>query len=69
MPLPKGIFRVFKRDSKDKSLEFIGEDTIDHTPKNENITVKIGNAFDIISKTTVLKMNSTSNGYDALMRL
>ena len=34
MPLPKGIVRVFKEDSADGSLEFIGEDSIDHTPKD-----------------------------------
>lgn len=34
MPLPKGIIRVFKTDEADKSLEFIGEDSINHTPKD-----------------------------------
>ena len=46
MPLPKGIVRVYKQDS-DKSLQFIGEDSIDHTPKDEKIRIKLGNAFDI----------------------
>ena len=47
IPLPKGTVRVFKEDEDDNSLEFVGEDSIDHTPKNENITLNTGNAFDI----------------------
>jgi len=44
--LPKGDVRVYKYDH-DKSLQFIGENSIDHTPKNEKIRFKIGSAFDI----------------------
>ncbi len=47
MPLPKGIVRVYKRDSEG-SLQFIGEDRIDHTPKDEKIRVKLGDGFDVI---------------------
>ena len=46
MPIPKGIVRVYKKD-KASNAQFIGEDHIDHTPKNENIRLKLGNAFDI----------------------
>jgi hypothetical protein len=46
MPLPKGTVRAYKRDA-DGSLQFIGEDTIDHTPKDEKIRLKLGEAFDI----------------------
>ncbi|MBN1548940.1 MAG: DUF4139 domain-containing protein [Syntrophaceae bacterium] len=46
MPLPRGIVRVYKHDV-DKSLQFTGEDTIDHTPKNEKAKIKLGEAFDI----------------------
>jgi hypothetical protein len=46
MPFPKGIIRVYKED-QDKSLQFVGEDSIDHTPKDEKIRIKMGNAFDI----------------------
>ena len=49
IPFPKGVVRVFKEDDADGSLEFIGEDRIDHTPKDENITLTIGNAFDIVA--------------------
>src|ERR1700720_3696639 len=49
MPLPAGNVRVYQKDSKGGVL-FIGEDRIDHTPKDEIITVHIGNAFDIIAE-------------------
>ena len=47
IPMPKGKVKLYKVDEDDGSLEFIGEDFIDHTPKDENIKLKIGNAFDI----------------------
>ena len=47
MPLPKGIVRVYKYDTEG-SLQFIGEDSIDHTPKDEKIRVKLGDAFDVV---------------------
>ncbi|MBI5754933.1 hypothetical protein HZA41_01800 [Candidatus Peregrinibacteria bacterium] len=46
MPLPAGTARVYKKDSEG-SLQFIGEDRIDHTPKNEEVRLFMGNAFDI----------------------
>jgi hypothetical protein len=46
MPLPQGKIRVYKEDV-DKALEFVGEDKIDHTPKDEKVRVFLGNAFDI----------------------
>jgi hypothetical protein len=46
MPLPKGRLRFYLRDD-DGQLEFIGENEIDHTPKDEKIRVYVGNAFDI----------------------
>ena len=49
MPLPKGIVRVYKADN-DGSLQFIGEDRIDHTPKDETIKIKMGDAFDIVGQ-------------------
>jgi hypothetical protein len=49
MPLPKGTVRVYKED-KDGSIQFIGEDRIDHTPKDEKIKVKIGEAFDVVGE-------------------
>jgi len=52
MPLPGGLVRLNKRDPDDGSLEFIGEDRIDHTPRNEKITLTVGDAFDIVGETT-----------------
>lgn len=50
MPLPAGRVRVSKLDDADGSLEFIGEDRIDHTPKDEEVLIKMGEAFDITGK-------------------
>ena len=49
IPLPAGNVRVYQKDSKGGVL-FIGEDHIDHTPKDEFVTVKIGNAFDVVAE-------------------
>jgi hypothetical protein len=49
IPLPAGNLRVYQKDSKGGIL-FIGEDHIDHTPKDEFVTVKIGNAFDVVAE-------------------
>jgi hypothetical protein len=49
MPLPKGVLRLYKADA-DGSLQFIGEDRIDHTPKDETIKIKMGDAFDIVGE-------------------
>jgi hypothetical protein len=47
MPMPAGNVRVYQADSKG-GLQFVGEDRIDHTPKDEAINLKIGNAFDVV---------------------
>ena len=49
MPLPKGVVRIYKKDA-DESLQFVGEDAIDHTPEDERIRVKVGDAFDIVGE-------------------
>jgi hypothetical protein len=46
MPLPKGRLRFYKQDD-DKQVEFVGENEIDHTPKDETVRVYTGNAFDL----------------------
>jgi len=48
VPMPKGKVRVYKSDGE--SIEFVGEDLVDHTPKNETIKLKIGDAFDILTE-------------------
>jgi hypothetical protein len=57
MPLPEGIVRVMKKD-KDGSLEFVGEDRIKHTPRDETITLKVGDAFDMLGERTVTDQRS-----------
>jgi hypothetical protein len=47
IPLPKGTVRVYKEDSSG-SLQFVGEDSIDHTPKDEKVRIKLGDAFDVV---------------------
>jgi hypothetical protein len=47
IPLPKGTVRVYKQDSEG-SLQFVGEDSIDHTPKDEKVKVRLGDAFDVV---------------------
>lgn len=50
IPLPSGRIRVSKLDPADGSLEFIGEDVIDHTPQGEEVLVKMGSAFDVVGE-------------------
>jgi hypothetical protein len=49
IPLPAGNLRVYQKDSRGGIL-FVGEDRIDHTPKDENVIVHIGNAFDVVAE-------------------
>jgi hypothetical protein len=49
MPMPAGVVRVYQADSKG-GLQFAGEDAIAHTPKDETLNLKIGNAFDIVAE-------------------
>jgi hypothetical protein len=49
MPLPKGKVRVYKADTSG-SQQLIGEDWIDHTPKDERIKIKMGEAFDVVGE-------------------
>jgi hypothetical protein len=65
MPLPKGKLRFYRRND-DGQLEFTGEDTIDHTPRNELVRVFTGNAFDLVGerKRTNLRMDSSEKWMD-----
>ena len=49
MPMPAGTVRVYQADSKG-GVQFVGEDRIDHTPKDETLNLKIGNAFDVVAR-------------------
>ena len=50
IPLPSGRMRVSQLDAADDTLEFIGEDVIDHTPKDETVRVRLGSAFDVVGE-------------------
>lgn len=54
IPLPAGRVRVYKRDDEgagaDGNVEFVGEDVIQHTPKDEELLIKLGSAFDIVGE-------------------
>lgn len=60
IPLPKGKVKVFKEDSS-QSLQFVGEDYIDHTPKDEEIELTIGNAFDIVGERKQIDYKKETN--------
>jgi hypothetical protein len=62
LPLPKGVVRVYKRDSAGNA-QFVGEDRIDHTPKNEKIRLRLGDAFDVTAdkKQTDFKRREPTN--------
>ena len=49
IPLPKGVVRVYQRDGAGRP-QFVGEDAIDHTPKNEKVRLKLGDAFDLTAQ-------------------
>lgn len=59
IPMPKGKVRVYKSDGE--SPQFIGEDMIDHTPKNEKLSLKIGEAFDITAEEKMTDSRKITN--------
>ena len=65
MPLPAGTIRLYKKDDKGNQ-QFIGEDRIDHTPKDEDVRVKVGDAFDIVAerKQTDYKVIASGHVYE-----
>ena len=65
MALPAGTVRLYKKDDKGNQ-QFIGEDRIDHTPKDEDVRVKVGDAFDIVAerKQTDYKVVVTGHMYE-----
>lgn len=63
IPLPKGTIRVYKKDT-DGTAQFVGEDHIDHTPKNDTVRLKLGNAFDVTAdrvQTDFKNLSKTNN--------
>ena len=65
IPLPAGRLRFYQQD-EDKQLEFIGENEIDHTPKDETIRVYVGNSFDLTGerRRTEYKVNESNHWVD-----
>ena len=60
MPMPKGKVRVYKKD-KDGALQFIGEDQIDHTPRDEKVRLYIGDAFDVVGERKQMNVQHVSD--------
>jgi hypothetical protein len=72
LPMPAGTVRVYQGDSQG-GLQFVGEDRIDHTPKDETINLKIGNAFDCIAERKQIDFekiaaNVYEVGYEIMLR-
>lgn len=61
IPMPKGRFRVYKKDEDGKE-QFIGEDRRDHTPKDEEVRLYLGNAFDVTGSRTQINFRTLSSG-------
>ena len=65
IPLPKGTVRVYKKDNAGNA-QFVGEDNIDHTPKNEKVRLKLGDAFDVTAdkKQTSFEVKPSTSQYN-----
>lgn len=63
IPLPKGRVRFYTQDSADQALQFVGENTIDHTPKDELVRLYTGDSFDLVGerKRTDFKVNNAND--------
>ena len=69
IPLPKGTIRVYKSD-KEGSLQFVGEDSIDHTPKDETVRIKLGDAFDVVGSRKQMDWKKTAyDTYEAAFEI
>jgi hypothetical protein len=60
MPMPKGTIKVYQRD-KSGSVQMLGEDQIDHTPKDERISLVVGRSFDVVAERKRLNFQRISN--------
>jgi len=72
MPMPAGVVRVYQADSKG-GVQFAGEDRIDHTPKDESLKLRIGNAFDVVCERNQVDFekiaaNTYEIGYEIVLR-
>ena len=62
VPLPGGVIRLYKADS-DGSLQLAGEDRIDHTPRDETLRLKVGEAFDLVAERRQTEFRVISSGH------
>jgi hypothetical protein len=60
LPMPAGVLRVYQQDSKG-GVQFVGEDRIVHTPKDEKLNIKIGNAFDVVCERNQIDFTRIAN--------
>jgi len=60
MPLPKGTVRLYKADNSG-ALQFVGEDEVDHTPRDEKVELKVGEAFDVVADRMQKDWSQVSN--------
>lgn len=60
MPIPAGVIRLYKSDD-DNSVRFIGEDAVEHTPREEEVVLKIGDAFDVVAERKQTDFKRISN--------
>ena len=72
MPLPKGKFKVYQRD-KSGSVQLLGEDQSDHTPRNERVSLVMGRSFDVVAsrkRTSFnwIKSNSARESFEIEVR-
>ena len=72
VPLPKGTIRVYKKD-RSGAEQFVGEDAIDHTPRDETIRLHVGDAFDVVASQTQVDYTklgdrATESGYEVVVR-
>ncbi|HEY8666103.1 MAG TPA: DUF4139 domain-containing protein [Tepidisphaeraceae bacterium] len=63
IPLPAGRLRAYKIDPADGHKEFIGEDVIRHTPKDEEVLIRLGSAFDIVGERRQTAFHVDDNGH------
>jgi hypothetical protein len=63
VPLPAGKIRVSKLDAADGSLEFIGEDLIDHTAREETVQIRLGSAFDVVGERRQVDFRIDTNAH------
>jgi hypothetical protein len=70
MPLPKGKVKIYRRDVDGRN-EFIGEDQIDHTPKDETVRLYTGNSFDVVGerRQTDFKIDTKHRGADEVFEI